>query len=93
MKIAWQDLSKLPINLSILESMGVFFRQKIAYLGGLSLLFIRFVREAIKRPFFTPELKEQCIQVGVLRGQQRKPPCLQLVNRYPRQESSSILLR
>src|SRR5690606_6088876 len=48
-----------------LELVGIFIRQKIAYLGGLCLLVMRFVRHLFKRPFFTPELKEQCIQVGV----------------------------
>ncbi len=48
-----------------LASLGSFFRQKLAYLGSLTLLFAQFVRHLFKRPFFTHELKEQCIQVGV----------------------------
>ncbi len=48
-----------------LELVGGFFRQKIAYLGGLCLLSIRFARQLVKRPFLTSELKDQCIQVGV----------------------------
>lgn len=49
----------------ILERVGQFIRHKIAYLGGLALLFLRFLKQLSKRPFFTPELKEQCMQVGI----------------------------
>ncbi len=48
-----------------LELIGGFIRQKVAYLGGLCLLVLRFFRHLIQRPFFTPELRDQCIQVGV----------------------------
>jgi phospholipid/cholesterol/gamma-HCH transport system permease protein len=47
------------------ELTGKFFRGKILYLGGLTLLGLRFLSQAIKRPYFTSELKEQCIHVGV----------------------------
>lgn len=48
-----------------LELIGTFFRGKIAYLGGLVVLVGQFFRHLFRRPFLTPELKEQCIQVGV----------------------------
>lgn len=48
-----------------LEATGAFFRQKISYLGGLTLLIGQFYKHAFKRPFLSPELKEQCFQVGV----------------------------
>ena len=53
------------LSTGYLETVGTFFRQKIAYLGGLCLLILGYVRHLFKRPFLTPELKEQCLQVGV----------------------------
>ncbi|MCA9507422.1 MAG: ABC transporter permease [Myxococcales bacterium] len=48
-----------------LESTGAFFRKKIAYLGGLTILVGNFYKHASKRPVITKELKEQCFHVGV----------------------------
>jgi phospholipid/cholesterol/gamma-HCH transport system permease protein len=47
------------------ELIGEFIRKKIAYLGGLCLLCIRVFRHLFRRAFFTSELKEQCLQVGL----------------------------
>jgi len=48
-----------------LETVGVFIRGKVTYLGGLGLLLLSFFKQAFKRPFFTAELKEQCVHVGL----------------------------
>jgi len=65
MKAAWQALRLIPINVDALAATGEFIREKVAYLGGLGLLTARFFKHGIKRPFITPELKEQCLHVGV----------------------------
>ena len=64
MRFLPQDLRHV-LSRSSLESMGEFIRTKIAYLGGLCLLFFQLPKHLFKRPFLTPELKEQCIHVGV----------------------------
>jgi phospholipid/cholesterol/gamma-HCH transport system permease protein len=51
---------------SIIEIMGEFIRTKIIYLGGLSSLAFKTWRPVFKRPFITSELKEQCLQIGLL---------------------------
>jgi phospholipid/cholesterol/gamma-HCH transport system permease protein len=50
---------------SALQDIGELIRIKVLYLGGLSMLTIRFVRHLFKRPFITPELKDQCLQIGL----------------------------
>lgn len=54
------------LGLRSLEISGGFFRAKIAYLGRLALLTLSTIKHLFKRPFFTPELREQCLQVGLL---------------------------
>lgn len=44
---------------------GSALREKISFLGNIALLIGSFFKNVVKRPFFTPELKEQCWQVGV----------------------------
>jgi phospholipid/cholesterol/gamma-HCH transport system permease protein len=51
---------------SIIEIMGEFLRTKVLYLGGLSILAFKAMCETFKRPFITSELKEQCLQIGLL---------------------------
>lgn len=58
-------LQNSPFFRDSLATLGEFVNSKILYLGGLSMLAIRFVRHAFKRPFLTPELKDQCLQIGV----------------------------
>lgn len=55
----------LKHSATILELMGRFMRGKVAYLGGLTLLIFQFFKHLKKRPFISPELKEQCLQVGL----------------------------
>lgn len=55
----------IPLTMNMLRVMGEFIRGKVLYLGGLSVLSARFFRHLFKRPFLTPELKEQCFQVGL----------------------------
>lgn len=50
---------------SSLEGAGAFIRQRIIYLGGLSILSAKVLKEIFKRPFVTEELKEQCVHVGL----------------------------
>ncbi len=50
---------------AILTKTGEFIRHKIVYLGGLGILSFRSMKELFKRPFLTPELKEQCLHVGI----------------------------
>lgn len=52
-------------NSNALKSIGEFIRHKISYLGELALLFWGFLKQVVKRPLLTPELKEQCMQVGI----------------------------
>jgi phospholipid/cholesterol/gamma-HCH transport system permease protein len=42
-----------------------FIYQRICYLGGLSILAGNVIRGVFKKPFITPELKEQCLHVGL----------------------------
>lgn len=58
-------LERFFIATRALEVVGGFIRKKIAYLGALCLLCIRFYKHLFRRPFLTPELKEQCLQVGL----------------------------
>lgn len=54
-----------PIIKQALILIGSFISGKVAYLGGLSLLIGRYVKQLFKRPFITPELKEQCFHMGL----------------------------
>lgn len=65
MKMVWSGLQKVPVNASALEASGAYVREKILYLGGLSLLTARFFKHSCKRPLPSLELKDQCMQVGV----------------------------
>lgn len=65
MKNQWFSLKRAPAFAETLEMVGGYCRGKVAYLGALCLLSIRFTQHLFKRPFFTPELKEQCVLVGV----------------------------
>lgn len=65
MMLTWLRKFENWTSLEQIEKAGAFLGKKISYLGGLSLLILRFFKHAKKRPFITPELKEQCIQVGV----------------------------
>lgn len=60
----WKILDRVPTSRS-LQLTGQFIRQKIAYMGGLTILYLGFLKQLFKRPFLTAELKEQCLQVGV----------------------------
>lgn len=61
-----RKLLYLPTKFTVpLEDAGAFIRQRLIYLGGLALLTGRVVKEAMKRPFWTEELKEQCLHVGL----------------------------
>jgi phospholipid/cholesterol/gamma-HCH transport system permease protein len=60
-----QRLNKMLGGTKTLALMGSYLRHKIAYLGGLALLVAQFGKHLFKRPFLTPELKEQCFQVGL----------------------------
>ncbi len=63
--MGWYERIKTLISVETLETVGAFLRGKISYIGGLSLLIGGFFKQAFKRPFFTPELREQCFHVGV----------------------------
>lgn len=52
-------------SIKSIETAGAFLRAKITYLGGLTLLILRFYKHAFKRPFLTQELREQCYHVGI----------------------------
>jgi phospholipid/cholesterol/gamma-HCH transport system permease protein len=65
MKNVLSSLKNLPTGKDTLEIAGKFLREKIKYLGRLGIFFGQVVNHLVRRPFFTPELKEQCIHVGV----------------------------
>jgi phospholipid/cholesterol/gamma-HCH transport system permease protein len=65
MRSVWQSLQHMFSGFGTFEIVGEFIRKKIVYLGGLSILGMQFVKQLFKRPFFTFELKEQCMQIGL----------------------------
>ncbi len=65
MKMVRSGLQKVPVNANAFEASGAYIREKILYLGGVSLLIGRFFKHSFKRPFISDELKDQCIQVGL----------------------------
>lgn len=60
------SVKRLPAHyVSSLERAGSFIRQRLVYLGGLSILTAHVIKNIFRRPFITPELKEQCLHVGL----------------------------
>jgi phospholipid/cholesterol/gamma-HCH transport system permease protein len=60
----WESFGRWLLEFKFFENMGTFLRNKLTYVGALANLAGSFFKEAFKRPFFTYELKEQCLQVG-----------------------------
>lgn len=60
-----QILLNIALKMSYAKETGQFFIKKFEYLGNIGLLLAMFFKQALKRPFFTRELKDQCLQMGL----------------------------
>lgn len=57
--------SRMLLSFTALRKTGKIVRAYISYLGGMASLIVVFFKYLVKRPIITPELKEQCIYVGI----------------------------